>query len=240
MTYLQHSSVCFQYLTLPTHWIWPLCGCASYGGQGAGGSVADGDQGGGGGHPVVHQPALPSVSLHFLFVLLLDVFHCALDKYLNAREKKKKMNWTCFGVGWILSIPSWPWPPLVVIASRSRFFLLFPHCATTKDAVVATKQKVDEVWVLVVVEVDTKNNFGLRMIFLKICWGLWYSLAQTSLCLDIIFSVDSGDTKEKVDGKDTSWRCAKHNDSGQLGCFKVPHLTSFGGRMISRHRAGIF
>ena len=87
--------------------------------------------------------------------------------WMNEVQQQKEDEHTCFGVGWILSIHSWPWPPLVVIASRSRFFLLFLHSIRTWDAVVATKQNVDEVWVLVVVDVDTKNNFGLRAIYLK-------------------------------------------------------------------------
>ena len=77
---------------LVTFCIGEIVWCANYGAYSAGSSVAVLGDGGGGGHPVVHQPALPSVSLNFLFVLLLDVFHCALDKYVNAREKKKKMN----------------------------------------------------------------------------------------------------------------------------------------------------
>ena len=48
----------------------------------------------------------------------------------------------------------------------------------------------------------------------SICFWGWhlYLLAQASLGL---FSDDSGNTEEKADGKDASWRCAKHGFPGQ-------------------------
>ena len=105
MTYLRQCNVCFQYLTLaidlPAHWIRELCGCASHRSKGAGGSVADGDQGGRGGHPVVHQPPLSSVSLNFLFLLLLHISHCALDKYVNEWSTTAKRRWTHLLWSWL-------------------------------------------------------------------------------------------------------------------------------------------
>ena len=48
---------------LATFCIGEIVGCANYGGYGAGSSVAVLSNGGGGGHPVVHQPLLPPVRL---------------------------------------------------------------------------------------------------------------------------------------------------------------------------------
>ena len=48
---------------LATFCIGEIVGCANYGGYGAGSSVAVLSDGGGGGHPVVHQPLLPPVRL---------------------------------------------------------------------------------------------------------------------------------------------------------------------------------
>ena len=272
MTYLRQCNVCFQYLTLaidlPAHWIRELCGCASHRSKGAGGSVADGDQGGRGGHPVVHQPPLSSVSLNFLFLLLLHISHCALDKYVNEWSTTAKRRWTHLLWSWLNLVH-----PFLALAPTCRncfkvtlfspFFTFYQDmgCSCCHKAKrwrglgargcwrrheeqfraegdifkVWWNQKLVGGWVVVVVVVVVV--VGDCYPFLR-CQ--WYSLAQASLGLDVIFSVDKRDTKEKADGKDASWRCAKHDDSGQMGCFKAPHRPSSSGRVISRHRAGIF